>query len=98
AQLNSTCRNDWYNGLTASWPRVRDRRSPVEEFPAIIVRVPNPANPTQTTSLLAGAEYFSQGNELDQDVFEITNNLTIPLGDHRLTFGIHDEYFRFRNL
>jgi hypothetical protein len=98
AQLNSTFRNDWYNELTASWTRVRDRRSPVEEFPAIIVRVPNPANPTQTTSLLAGAEYFSQGNELDQDVFEITNNLTIPLGDHRLTFGIHDEYFRFRNL
>jgi hypothetical protein len=98
AQLSSTLRADWYNELTGSWTRIRDRRSPVETFPVIQVRVPNPANPAQTTSLLAGAEYFSQGNELDQDVFEITNNLTIPMGDHRLTFGIHDEYFRFRNL
>ncbi len=98
AQLSSTLRGDWYNELTGSWTRIRDRRSPVEEYPAILVRVPNPANATQTTTLLAGAEYFSQGNELDQDVFEITNNLTIPIGDHRLTFGVHDEYFRFRNL
>ena len=98
AQLSSTLRNDWFNELTGSWTRIRDRRSPVQAFPAIQVRVPNPANATQTTTLIAGAEYFSQGNELDQDVFEITNNLTIPVGDHRLTFGIHDEYFRFRNL
>ena len=31
-------------------------------------------------------------------MFEITNNLTIPLGNHQLTFGTHNEFFSFRNV
>src|SRR5690606_27953462 len=46
----------------------------------------------------AGAEFFSQGNELDQDSWEITNDLSFTAGDHRITFGIKDEVFKFRNL
>ena len=97
AQLNSVFRNDWFNELTLSRSAVRDSRTPNELYPAIQVRVPDPDG-DGTTTLVTGAEYFSQGNSLDQDTWEITNNLTIPVGNHRITVGVHDEYFKFRNL
>jgi carboxypeptidase family protein/TonB-dependent receptor-like protein len=34
-----------------------------------------------------GTEQFSPGNLLTQDVYEVVNNLTIPLGDHTFTVG-----------
>ena len=48
--------------------------------------------------LVAGTENSSQGNELDQDIFEITDNYTIPMGAHRLTLGTKNEFFKVRNL
>jgi putative membrane-bound dehydrogenase-like protein len=49
-------------------------------------------------NLLAGAEFFSQGNELDQDSYEISNDLSFTRGDHRITVGAKNELFKFRNL
>src|SRR5665811_461978 len=46
----------------------------------------------------AGSENSSQGNELDQDITEITDNITIPLGAHRLTVGTKNEFYKVRNL
>jgi len=47
----------------------------------------------------AGGERFSHGNELDQDNFEATANLTFGLGrNHQITIGTHNEFFKFRNL
>jgi carboxypeptidase family protein/TonB-dependent receptor-like protein len=50
--------------------------------------------------IAAGPERFNaQGNELDQDVKEITANLTFGLGrNHQITVGTHNEFFDFRNL
>jgi len=49
--------------------------------------------------LAAGGERFSHGNELDQDNFEATANLTFGLGgNHQITIGTHNEFFKFRNL
>ncbi len=47
---------------------------------------------------VAGTEQFSTANELDQDIFEITNDLTIVRGAHTFTLGTHNEFFKFRNL
>ncbi|MDX5437384.1 MAG: TonB-dependent receptor, partial [Pontibacter sp.] len=37
-------------------------------------------------------------NELDQDIFEFTDNLTYLWNRHNFTFGTHNEFFDFRNL
>ncbi|HSJ24351.1 MAG TPA: carboxypeptidase regulatory-like domain-containing protein [Longimicrobiales bacterium] len=97
-QLNSSFANGVYNELTVGYTTIRDRRAPVERYPAIIVTVPNAAAATGTRQLVAGAEYFSQGNELDQNSFEITNNTSYTWGAHRLTGGVKAERFGFRNL
>jgi outer membrane receptor protein involved in Fe transport len=49
--------------------------------------------------LAAGGERFSHGNELDQDNIEATANLTFGVGgNHQITIGTHNEFFKFRNL
>ena len=45
-----------------------------------------------------GSERSSVANELDQDIFEITDNLKIFSGKHTFTVGTHNEFFKFRNL
>jgi hypothetical protein len=72
----------------------RDARELPNKVPLIMVHgaLPN-------TYLAAGGEKFSHGNELDQDVYEATANLTFGLGkNHQITVGTHNEFFKFRNL
>lgn len=97
-QLNSSFASGLFNELTLGLNRIRDRRSPSERFPQLLIAVPNAATGTGTRTLVTGAEYFSQGNELDQNSFEITNNVSYAVGRHRLTFGARGERFGFRNL
>ena len=49
-------------------------------------------------SLLAGTENFSIANELDQDIIEFTDNFSLYFGDHIVTLGTHNEFFKFRNV
>ena len=46
----------------------------------------------------AGRENFSTANELDQDVYELTDDFTLLKGKHTFTLGTHNEFFKFRNL
>jgi outer membrane receptor for ferrienterochelin and colicin len=79
--------------LGANW--VRDRRRPATTFPQITVNtVPSNAQ----TRFIAGADQFSQGNELDQDTYELTDNFTIPWRSHTLVVGTRNEYVKLRNL
>lgn len=96
-QLNSTFGNGFYNELTAGFTRIRDRRTPVTTYPEINVIVDD-TDGSGTTTLRSGAELFSQGNELDQDTYEIQDALSFNVGDHRLTFGVQNQRFKFRNL
>ena len=95
-QLNSLF-GGVFNEFTAGYTRIRDRRTPNETFPVVIATVPNQAG-TSAKRLIAGAEFFSQGNELDQDALEFTNNLSFTRGNHRITLGGQAQYFKFRNL
>jgi len=47
--------------------------------------------------IIAGHEPFSIGNKLEQEVFQITNNLNIVSGDHTITLGTSFEKFSFYN-
>ena len=97
AQLNSTFSDRFYNELTFGYTRIRDRRTPVTTYPEINVIVDD-ADGTGTTTMRSGAELFSQGNELDQDSWEIQDVVSFDVGEHRLTFGVQNQRFEFRNL
>src|SRR5438132_352635 len=48
--------------------------------------------------IAAGGERFSQANILDQDIWQLQDNLTIASGDHRFTLGSSNELFKFRHV
>ena len=93
AELQSKLSDNLSNELRASYVRVRDERVPLgDAFP--MIQVSGVGNGT----LCIGNERSSEKNRLDQDIFSITDNLTWYLGAHTLTFGTHDELYRFTNL
>ena len=90
-QLNSRFGNA-VNEFRATYQRIRDYRSTLDEFPAVQIRLPDGARFT------LGTDNSSQANELDQDTFELHNDYTLIRGTHTYTFGTHNEFFDFRNL
>ncbi|HEX2724041.1 MAG TPA: carboxypeptidase regulatory-like domain-containing protein, partial [Gemmatimonadaceae bacterium] len=91
-QLFSNFANGWSNEAFAGANIVRDRRKPKTTFPEIQV------NYSGNRQLIAGADRPSQGNELDADTYEFTDNLTIPRGQHSLVVGTRHELVKIRNL
>jgi hypothetical protein len=97
-QLFSTFNNSSSNEFLLGLTRIRDARiTPITAPFVRISRTTNEAN-NGTGAMTAGTENSSQGNELDQDIFEITDNYTIPVGSHRFTVGTKNEFFKVRNL
>ena len=90
-QLRTLLPNGAYNELLMGLTRIRDKRDPNVRGPQVTVDV-------GTYNLVAGSERFSQGNELDQDIFEITENYTHPFGAHRITVGTQNQWYKVRNL
>ncbi len=87
------------NEFLASANIIRDRRTPFVREPVIVVQNYQQAgDPSQSYTLQSGGEEFSHANELDQDIYEITDNFSVPLGAHRLTLGARWENYRVRNL
>jgi len=80
------------NRFFASYNRFRDSRDPFSaDFPTIEI---GENGATYTT---VGHEPFSIHNILDQDVFQVTNNLSIFSGKHVFTVGANFEKFSFFN-
>jgi len=97
-QFFTTLASGASNELLFSLNRIRDKRRPDVVAPLIIVQNFTAADGSGLYSLQSGAERFSQGNELDQDIWELTDNFTIPLGNHRITVGTRNELYKVRNL
>ncbi len=96
-QLYSNFAGGSFNELFIGYNKVQDLRPAAVVYPQITVGgVPRVGG--GVASIIAGADQFSQGNELDQETIELTNNFTKPLGDHTLTFGTRNEYVKIRNL
>ncbi len=93
AQLNSTFGNNIANEFIAGYTTIRDKRGPQDALtPAIQI------DEAGGFRFYAGTDQYSSANALDQDIFEITDNLTYYAGDHTFTVGTHNEFFKFRNL
>ncbi|MGA3286839.1 MAG: carboxypeptidase regulatory-like domain-containing protein [Bacteroidota bacterium] len=96
-QLNSVLSNTMSNEFLVSYTTSRDKPTFYgQDFPFVQVKVKGPDG--VTNYLLAGAENYRIKNTLDQDIIEITDNFTLFMGDHTLTFGTHNEIFSFANL
>lgn len=92
-QLSSTFGNTMSNELILGLLRIRDHRQGENSRPYSSVSVTE-----QGLVLNAGGEPFSQANEVEQDVIEFTDNFTYYLGEHIITAGTHNEFFKGRNL
>lgn len=94
AEIRSRFNSTLSNSLILGLHRIRDFRSVYGQlFPFIEISKGSANNGIQF-----GAERSSVANELDQDIFEITDNLRIFQGKHTFTIGTHNEFFKFRNL
>jgi outer membrane receptor protein involved in Fe transport len=94
AELRSRLSTKLSNNLILSRQTIRDFRTTYGQlFPFIEI-----SKGTSNNGIQAGSERSSVANELDQDIFEITDNLKIFQGKNTFTIGTHNEFFKFRNL
>ncbi|MGH9459698.1 MAG: carboxypeptidase regulatory-like domain-containing protein, partial [Vicinamibacteria bacterium] len=93
AQLNSALSASAFNEARLSYTTIRDKRASRADFPAVEI-----GGASRNAQVILGSEQFSQANSLDQDILEITDDMTWIRGAHTLTFGTHNELFDFKNL
>ena len=92
AELQSRFSNKFSNELKASYVSVRDKRDPSGAFPMISI------SNVGGGSVNFGCERSSAANGLDQDIFTVTDNFTWYNGNHTITLGTHNEFYKFGNL
>jgi len=92
-ELNSMFSNNISNKFLIGYTMFRDKRDPKS--------VPYPVNDifdeNGNLAITAGSEMFSTHNRLNQNVFQIMDNVTIYKGKHTITAGINFEMFQFEN-
>lgn len=79
-QLFTNFNNGAANELLVGYNTIRDERIVPVQAPEISLAV-------QGSAVTVGTERFSPGNDLKQRVFEVSDNVSVPLGAHNLTFG-----------
>lgn len=92
-ELNSVFGSSISNRLLLGRTSVRDDRDPLgNPFPYTLI------NLTNGRSIAFGSENSSVANQLDQDIYSLTDDVTIFKGKHTLTLGTHNEFYKFYNL
>lgn len=91
-ELRSRFSNKISNKFQIGMTSFRDTRDPFSG-PAPVINI----NQNGVRAIVAGHEPFSINNRLDQDVFQVSNNLDIYSGDHTFTVGASLERFAFDN-
>ena len=97
-QLFSVFKGGSSNELFIGYNRARNRRTPESPYPQITVSALRTTTGGTNGVIIAGADQFSQGNELDTDTYELTNNYNFSRGNHTITLGTRNEYVDLRNL
>lgn len=97
-QLFSVFSGGSSNELFIGYNRARNRRTPESPYPQITVSGLTTTTGGTNGAIIAGADQFSQGNELDTDTYELTNNFNFQRGNHTITLGTRNEYVDLRNL
>jgi len=84
AQFYSNFASGRSNELIVGYNTIRSERVVPVQAPEISVGV-NVGGTVRAVTF--GAEQFSPQNQLEQDVFEVVNNFTMPMGRHAITVG-----------
>jgi hypothetical protein len=93
AELNSNFSNAISNQLLGTFTMIQDTRSSTSsDFPFIDIW-----NGSGDAYMSAGYELFSFNNNVVNNVFTITDNLTYKTGRHNFTAGVSFEYLYFGN-
>ena len=88
------------NELLVGRNAIRDKRDLPNDVPLILVNGNRPGDTSSVrpvTVLAAGSDKFSQNNFLNQDIYEVTDNVTWGSGSHVITVGTHNEFYKFSN-
>ncbi|MGH7644804.1 MAG: TonB-dependent receptor [Gemmatimonadales bacterium] len=93
AKWNAVLASRFSNELILGYSRVRDFRTLPNRAPLVLV-----GGDRAGTNIAVGGDRFSHANTLDQDIFEVTDNVTFARGTHLVTVGTHNEFFGFRNV
>jgi outer membrane receptor protein involved in Fe transport len=88
-QLYSNFAGGAANELLVGYNTIRDLREVPVQAPEVSVGV-NMGGTVRAVTF--GTEQFSPNNKLDQDIIEVVNNFTLPMGQHTLTFGGRFDY------
>ena len=94
-QLDTTISSTMFNHAIVTYQRERNQRGDQPGFasyPSTEVDFPD------GNFVTFGTETSSQQNKLNQDIVEITDDLTWVKGAHQINIGTHNELFRFYNL
>lgn len=90
AELNSRINEEMSNELRATGVLVRDNRTVPYAGANMYIK--------DTYTIDLGTEYSSGANSMNSDTFTLTDNFSIFKGNHNITIGTHNEFFKFNNL
>ncbi|MDW7693215.1 TonB-dependent receptor [Flammeovirgaceae bacterium SG7u.111] len=91
-ELKSNFSNKISNNLIIGITSVDDDRDiSGDPFPLAVISDGN-------ATINVGTDNFSYSNIVKQNVFTLTDNVSIFKGKHTLTFGTHNEFFKMENL
>jgi hypothetical protein len=99
AQFLTNLTNGSYNELLVNRSTTKDFRTVPVTFPEVTVGgIPRTDGSAGSANFQFGTDASSQGNSLDQETFEITDNFTFPIGSHSVTVGTKNVFYKSVNL
>ena len=90
AELNSRFSEKVHNELRATAVMVRDHREPGYAGATMYIK--------DNIYYDLGTEYSSGANSMHSDTYTLTDNVSIFAGNHNITIGTHNEFFKFNNV
>jgi outer membrane receptor protein involved in Fe transport len=99
AEFLTNWQNGLYNEILLNYTKTSDFRTVPQRYPQLTIRnIPRSDVAGGFVNFVIGTEASSQGNTLDQRTFEVTDNFTVPVGTHSITFGVKDQFYKPINL
>ena len=89
-ELNSRINDEISNEFRATAVYVRDQRTPNYLGATMYIQ--------DNVTVNLGTEYSSGANSMASDTYTIADNLTIFKGNHNITVGTHNEFYKFNNV
>ena len=95
-RLVSSLGNRFSNEFSANIQGLSDNETARSTFPQVEVTVDGRVGDLFVTrGVRAGADFFAQDNALNQRIIQLSNDLSVDVGDHQLLFGASGTWFHF---